>query len=89
MKIKDTPKIEKEITRQCVICGEDILIQVFPKGKYKGGNYFCEVEHAENYRETGKTFDLGNGTKAHIAEPVGKIKKWEYWECDKCYNNWE
>ena len=43
MKTKDTPKVEqtKEITRQCSICGDPILVTVFHDGKYSGGNYFC------------------------------------------------
>ena len=80
MKIKDAftphianvcvvPKLNKEITRQCAICRKDILVKVFD-----GGNYFCEVEHAESYRETGKTMDFGKGIKARITEPVGKIE---------------
>ncbi|MCX6809396.1 MAG: hypothetical protein NTZ65_01445 [Candidatus Berkelbacteria bacterium] len=60
MKIKDTPKIKKEITRQCAICGKNILVKVFVNEKYIGGNYFCDIP------------------------TVG-----EYWECDKCYNNWK
>lgn len=89
--VRDLPKTERprEITRQCAICGKDILIKVFPSGRYIGGNYFSTIEEAENYHDTGETFDLGNGYKAHIVEPVGKIKKWEYWECDECYRNWK
>jgi hypothetical protein len=73
------------ITRQCVVCGEDILIKLFPKGKYIGGNYFSTVEQAENYRDTGETVNFDNGLVIHVSEPVGKITKWEYWECDECY----
>jgi hypothetical protein len=78
----------REITRQCVICGKNILIKVFPNGKYIGGNYFGVIEKAENYRQTGETMVLGGGSKAFIGEPVGKIRKWEYWECDGCYRKW-
>lgn len=89
MKIKDTPKVKKIFTRQCVICGESFLVNVFPNGKYSGGNYFGRVEVAESYRDTGKTFDLGNGARVQIADPVGKVEKSEYWECDKCYKSWD
>ncbi len=87
-KIKDLPRVDRarEIKKQCAVCGNDILIKVFPNGKYTGGNYFGVTEKTESYRETSETMDLGDGLKAHIAEPIGKITKSEYWECSKCYN---
>lgn len=91
MRIKDTPKIDKSktITRQCVICGGDIFVAVSPGGKYSGGNFFGTIEQAKSYNPTGETINIRNGHKAHISKPVGKIKKWEYWECDGCYNEKE
>lgn len=76
----------RTIVRHCAICGKKILVKVFPGGGYSGGNYFGMIERAENYRETGKTFDLGSGLKADIVEPTGKTQKLEYWECDECHN---
>jgi hypothetical protein len=49
MKIKNASKVNqsKEITSQCVICGGNILVKVFPDGKYTGGNYFSSIDQAE------------------------------------------
>lgn len=95
MKIKDTPKIIEEITRQCAICGKDILVHLFPKGKYKGGNYFCKIPICSKF-EINKTRKAGF-TKKQIAQTTLNVfkkdpkpyKYVEYWECDKCYNNQE
>lgn len=50
MKIKDTPKIDRprEITRQCVICGNKIAVKVFADKKYTGGHYFGNLSADKN-----------------------------------------
>lgn len=87
-KIKDLPKVKevRKIIRQCVICGKNILVKVFASGEYTCGHYFGEIEQAKKYIPTGETMDLGK-IKSQIVKPAGKVKKWEYWECEKCYNN--
>lgn len=83
-RIKDTLKMKTE-TRLCSVCGHGFEVKLYPNGKYIGGNYFSTVEQAENYRDTGETVNFDNGLVIHVSEPVGKITKWEYWECDECY----
>ena len=36
-------KSTRIITRQCVICGDIISVQLCHDGKYTGGNYFCKL----------------------------------------------
>ncbi|OGD65593.1 hypothetical protein A2215_03175 [Candidatus Berkelbacteria bacterium RIFOXYA2_FULL_43_10] len=91
MKIKDTPKVEM-VKKNCSICGKTIPVQLFPSGKYIGGNYFCKIplctdEEEEKSRKAGTTKErFGN----YVFEVCNKDPKpyafAEYWECDKCYS---
>jgi len=76
----------KSLTRQCVICGNDILVTVFADGKYTGGNYFHSVS------ECGHNGDCVDIYRCHPEHSRGISQKRsepaldrEYWECYKCY----
>lgn len=85
-------KKSHQITRQCAICGEGILVKISIGDKYKGGHYFgkiplCTKEEQEKSRKAGthrtkiagETFDVLN----RDPKPYDFA---EYWECEKCYN---
>jgi len=87
------PKTERprEITRQCAVCGENILVKICSNDAYTGGHYFGKIPlHTE--KEFKKALKAGT-TKERWGKTVVEILKKdpkpyshaEYWECNKCY----
>lgn len=86
--VRDLPR---EITRQCAICGKDILVKICSNDGYIGGHYFGKIPLCTD-EEFDKAFKAGT-KKEKIDNFVMEILKKdpkpyahaEYWECDKCY----
>jgi uncharacterized protein YuzE len=78
----------REIQRNCAVCGDGIKINVAADGSYDNGYYFgiADVPTAEagGYREIGISKIFGKQVK--IYELTGKIEKYEYWECNLCFD---
>ena len=80
-------EIKKTINRKCIICSNNIRIEVFKNGEYKNGHYFDKIKVP--IRSTGEYKNVGTsrlfGKKVNIVKWTGKEKEVEYWECNKCY----
>lgn len=77
-----------KIKRNCVVCSKKMTIKIADNGKYDKGHYFGKmkvpIEGTGKYVKTGtfKHFDL----KGDVVKWTGKEKEFEYWECEKCFN---
>ena len=79
---------KKIIYRTCLICGKKIRIIHYKDGHYRNAYYYGILE--ESIKGTGENvktgeFKLGK-FKADVVKWTGKVKKHEYWECEKCYS---
>lgn len=91
--MKDRSKIDRSkfMKKQCVVCGKNILIKLFPNGNYTGGNYFGKIPLCTN-RELNKVLEAGTTRERWGKTVIEVLKKdpkpyeyVEYWECPKCY----
>lgn len=81
-------KISKTIYRKCKVCGKRMKIPLYKGGGYGKGHYFGELEVPIGKGEhkkvsTTKMF----GKEYDVVEWTGKKKKFEYWECNACYDD--
>ena len=77
---------EKVLKRKCSVCGEALKILLKKKRAYSGGYYFGKMNlpiGKGEYRKVGK-FKFGK-MKGNVVKWIGKEKKFEYWECEKCF----
>jgi len=44
-------KQKKNLDRSCVVCGQDLKIEVEENGRYRGGHYFGKLLKEEEYWE--------------------------------------
>lgn len=79
-------KVSKKIMRQCNVCGKYIKLTVFFDGNYSTGHYFGKIEVGDQYIPTNQKITIGK-VKHLVYKLIGNVRKLEYWECDKCYNN--
>ena len=83
--------LPREIKKQCSVCGKKILVNIYSKDNYTGGNYFGKIPLCTN-QEFNKALKAGT-KKERLGKTVIEIlnkdpipyKHAEYWECDKCY----
>ena len=81
----------REISRQCAICGKDILVKIFTNKNYTGGHYFgriplCTEKEFNKALKAGTTKERWGKTVIEVLkkDPI-PYKYAEYWECPKCY----
>ncbi len=79
----------KNISRNCVVCGDKIKINIDEKGKYDNGNYFGKIkspiEGTGEYKKVGTSKIFGFKKPVPIVKWTGRTKEYEYWECNLCY----
>jgi uncharacterized protein YuzE len=77
----------KEISRNCAVCGDEIKINVDAKGHYDTGHYFGikDVPAAEAGKDIEIRIGKIWGKPINFYKLSGKIKRYEYWECNLCY----
>lgn len=78
--------------RKCSICGKRIRFNVDSKGKYDNGHFFglmkIPVEGTGEWKKKKKD-RFGKHWFTVVSDWTGKEKKFEYWECNKCFKEAE
>ena len=77
----------RTLNKKCAGCGKNIKVSILNSmGHYDNGHYFGKmkipVKGTGEYKKVGTSKIL---KKIDIVKWTGKEKKFEYWECDKCY----
>jgi len=87
--VRDLPKTErpKNITRQCAICGKDILVKVFSDGKYSGGNYFHSTSECNPNGQCPDIYKKSASRPCSSTSSRHNSASSEYWECERCYRD--
>lgn len=81
-------EISKSIYRKCVVCGKRMKINVYKGGGYSKGHYFGTHEipiGKGEYKKVSTTKMFGKD--CDVVEWAGKKKKFDYWECNECYED--
>lgn len=84
MKAKD---IKKVIYKKCLVCGKKVRIIHYRDGHCRNAYFYGILEDPiEGTGENVKTgvFEYGE-LKGDVVKWTGKVKKYEYWECEDCY----
>ncbi|MCR4368828.1 MAG: hypothetical protein NUV67_02885 [archaeon] len=80
-------KKKKRLKRKCLICGKYFHTTVYENRKYSNGHYFgkipAPIKGTGEWKKVG-TFKFGK-LKGNTVKWTGKEKKFEYWECNLCY----
>jgi len=80
---------KKRLKRKCLICGKYFYTIIRENGKYSNGHYFgkvpTQIEGTGEWKKVG-TFRIGK-LKGDTVKWTGKEKKFEYWECNSCYED--
>lgn len=73
--------------RRCAVCGRNISIVLQGK-KYSSGHYFGKIKLPVGKGEHKKVGVYGYGKhKFDVVKWTGKHKEFEYWECNKCFED--
>ena len=72
------------IKRKCSVCGKQIKTTLEKNGKYYSGHYFGRVKVPVGSGEY-KKIKTTKESEFVVVKWTGRKKEFEYWECDKCF----
>ncbi|MFH0970437.1 MAG: hypothetical protein V1776_03175 [Candidatus Diapherotrites archaeon] len=85
---RENAKFVRKIRRKCLICGKWMWVRLTKSGHYDKGHFFSKLKFPiEGTGEHVKVGTFRMGGKSHnVVRWTGKVRKVEYWECNKCFD---